>query len=165
MSDMRDLIDGEAMLDDEEDDESFNEDEEGTGEARKKLRDTQLDDSSEEEEDDDDEEEARRVYRAPILPDGLRITSAPADSFSPTRFAKASSSTRMKRMRATAWMNANAGRRRSAAALSGKRRNSLMKRTLISSAKLSQSGSGSHNLRFVLPRTVSDRRLTRIATT
>lgn len=55
---MRDLINGEAELDDEENDESFDED---TGEARlSKQRDPDLDDSSEEE-DDDDEEAARAV--------------------------------------------------------------------------------------------------------
>jgi len=55
---MRDLINGEAELDDEENDDSFDED---TGEARpSKQRDPDLDDSSEEE-DDDDEEAARAV--------------------------------------------------------------------------------------------------------
>lgn len=52
------MINGEAELDDEENDESFDED---TGEARpSKQRDPDLDDSSEEE-DDDDEEAARAV--------------------------------------------------------------------------------------------------------
>lgn len=62
---MRDLIQGEADVDDEENDESFDEE---TGEPRRKARDTngadedgEMDDSSEEEEDDDDEEEARKV--------------------------------------------------------------------------------------------------------
>ena len=55
--DLRDLIDGEAELDDEEDDESF--DEEG-GDSRPKKARPDLDDSSEEDED-DDEEEARKV--------------------------------------------------------------------------------------------------------
>lgn len=59
---MRDLIDGEAELDDEEDDESFD----GEGGSTSK-RPPQLDDSSEEE-DDDDEEEAQRVRnRTPLL--------------------------------------------------------------------------------------------------
>ncbi|EJT80427.1 transcription elongation factor SPT6 [Gaeumannomyces tritici R3-111a-1] len=53
---MRDLIDGEAELDDEEDDESFD----GEGGDRASKRPPQVDDSSEEE-DDDDEEEARRI--------------------------------------------------------------------------------------------------------
>ncbi len=64
---MRDLIEGEAELDDEENDESFDEE---TGDARpKKLKQRNrdrddadsLEDSSEEEEDDDDEEAARAV--------------------------------------------------------------------------------------------------------
>jgi len=56
---MRDLINGEAELDDEENDESFDED---TGEPRpqKTRNNADLDDSSEEE-DDDDEEAARQV--------------------------------------------------------------------------------------------------------
>jgi transcription elongation factor SPT6 len=62
---MRDLIDGEAELNDEEDDESFDED---TGESRVRDRKKMLDDSSEEDEDDEDEEEARRVCIAcPLL--------------------------------------------------------------------------------------------------
>jgi transcription elongation factor SPT6 len=65
---MRDLISGEAELDDEEDDESFDEE---TGEDRGKRRPARVDDSSEEEEDDDDEEEARKVcYRAQALDAG-----------------------------------------------------------------------------------------------
>ena len=58
---MRDLlIQGEAELDEEENDESFDEE---TGEARprKEVENGSLDDSSEEEEDDDDEEAARAV--------------------------------------------------------------------------------------------------------
>lgn len=55
---MRDLIDGEAELDDEEDDESF--DEEAGDRPRRRPN---IDDSSEEEEDDEDEEEARKVRR------------------------------------------------------------------------------------------------------
>lgn len=58
---MRDLISGEAELDDEEDDESFDED---AGETTTRRRAAALDDSSEEEEDDDDEEEARKVDSA-----------------------------------------------------------------------------------------------------
>ncbi|CAJ2502609.1 Uu.00g100030.m01.CDS01 [Anthostomella pinea] len=63
---MRDLIVGEAELDDEEDDESFDEE---TGEARKRPqnRDRGMDDSSEEDEDDDDEEEARKVREGFIV--------------------------------------------------------------------------------------------------
>jgi transcription elongation factor SPT6 len=58
---MRDLlIQGEAELDEEENDDSFDEE---TGEVRplKDIEDGSLDDSSEEEEDDDDEEAARAV--------------------------------------------------------------------------------------------------------
>lgn len=57
---MRDLIQGEAELDDDEDDESFDEE---TGEPLHRDRKARIEDSSEEEEDDDDEEEARKVGR------------------------------------------------------------------------------------------------------
>lgn len=62
MSTLRDLIDGQAELDDE-DEESYDEE---TGEIRKKSHGANgvnghLDDSSEEDEDDDDEEAAREV--------------------------------------------------------------------------------------------------------
>ena len=61
----RDLISGEAELDSQEEDESFDEE---TGEARRKVNGVngingRVDDSSEEE-DDDDEEEARAVSRS-----------------------------------------------------------------------------------------------------
>ncbi|CZS96047.1 probable transcription elongation factor spt6 [Rhynchosporium agropyri] len=63
---MRDLINGEAELDDEENDESFDEE---TGEARpSKQRNPDLDDSSEEESD-DDEEAARAVREGFIIED------------------------------------------------------------------------------------------------
>lgn len=57
---MRDLISGEADVDEEENDESFDED---TGEARPRsnAQDGHMDDSSDEDEDDDDEEAARQV--------------------------------------------------------------------------------------------------------
>jgi transcription elongation factor SPT6 len=57
---MQDLIQGEAELDDEENDESFDEE---TGEVapRKERQNGHMDDSSEEEDDDDDEEAAREV--------------------------------------------------------------------------------------------------------
>jgi transcription elongation factor SPT6 len=57
---MRDLIQGEAELDDEENDDSFDEE---TGEERpgKERQNGHMDDSSEEEDDDDDEEAARAV--------------------------------------------------------------------------------------------------------
>jgi len=66
---MRDLIHGEAELDDEENDESFDEE---TGEpiSGKSLPNGELDDSSEEEEDDDDEEAARAV-----CPLGIEVSS------------------------------------------------------------------------------------------
>lgn len=56
----RDLIEGEAELDDEEGDESFDEE---TGEVTRKTNGVNghIDDSSEEEDDDDDEEAARAV--------------------------------------------------------------------------------------------------------
>jgi hypothetical protein len=62
---MRDLIDGEAELNDEEDDESFDEE---AGEPRERERNNMLDDSSDEDEDDEDEEEARRVRWFPRTP-------------------------------------------------------------------------------------------------
>ncbi|KAK3309161.1 SH2 domain-containing protein [Chaetomium strumarium] len=62
---MRDLIDGEAELNEDEDDESFDEE---TGETRtKEANDDMLDDSSDEEEDDEDEEEARRIREGFIV--------------------------------------------------------------------------------------------------
>jgi len=65
---MRDLIQGEAELDDEENDDSFDED---TGEVRprKNRENGHLDDSSEEEDDDDDEEAARAVREGFIIDD------------------------------------------------------------------------------------------------
>lgn len=57
-NDLRNLIDGEADLDDEEDDESFASD--GGSHSNRRERPAPVDDSSEEE-DDDDEEEARRI--------------------------------------------------------------------------------------------------------
>ena len=63
MSALRDLIQGEAELDDEEAEESFDEE---TGEVRGRSRGVNgvnghVQDSSDEEEDDDDEEAARAV--------------------------------------------------------------------------------------------------------
>ena len=63
MSALRDLIVGEAELDDEEGEESYDEE---TGEVRRRTNGVNgvnghLDDSSEEDEDDDDEEAARAV--------------------------------------------------------------------------------------------------------
>lgn len=56
----RDLVMGEADVDSEEEDESYDED---TGEARERPRKPRehVDDSSEEEDDDDDEEEIAKV--------------------------------------------------------------------------------------------------------
>jgi transcription elongation factor SPT6 len=64
---MRDLINGEAELDDEEIDESFDEE---TGEPlrRRGAENGHVDDSSEEEDDDDDEEAARAVGSSPPSP-------------------------------------------------------------------------------------------------
>ena len=89
---MRDLISGEAELDDEEDDESYDEE---TGEARPRERNGggRVDDSSEEEDDDDDEEEAAKVFIG-FLSNRPTVF---ADFSSCSRSAKASSSTRMKR--------------------------------------------------------------------
>lgn len=61
----RDLISGEAELDSQEEDESFDEE---TGEVRRKSNGVngvngRMDDSSEEEDDDDDEEAAAAVSR------------------------------------------------------------------------------------------------------
>ncbi|KAI1308333.1 transcription elongation factor SPT6 [Xylaria venustula] len=63
---MRDLVIGEAELDDEEDDESFDEE---TGETREKnrRRDQDMNDSSEEDDDDDDEEEMQKVREGFIV--------------------------------------------------------------------------------------------------
>ncbi|TPX15737.1 uncharacterized protein E0L32_000071 [Thyridium curvatum] len=61
---MRDLISGEAELDDEEDDESFDEE---TGETRERERNGDIEDSSEEEDDDDDEEEAAKIREGFIV--------------------------------------------------------------------------------------------------
>ncbi|KUJ15601.1 transcription elongation factor Spt6 [Mollisia scopiformis] len=65
---MRDLINGEAELDDEENDESFDE-ETGEPKPRKQRLNGELDDSSEEEDDDDDEEAARAVREGFIIED------------------------------------------------------------------------------------------------
>lgn len=75
---MRDLISGEAELDDEEDDESFDEE---TGEERRRTKGARFEDSSEDEEDDDDEEEARKVRDLPLCPcDGIFLTDVYLDS-------------------------------------------------------------------------------------
>ncbi|KAL2758659.1 hypothetical protein ACRALDRAFT_2040790 [Sodiomyces alcalophilus JCM 7366] len=62
---MRDLISGEAELDDEEEDESYGEED---GEPREpRVRHGHLEDSSEEEDDDDDEEEAAKIREGFIV--------------------------------------------------------------------------------------------------
>ncbi|KAJ1326721.1 transcription elongation factor SPT6 [Microdochium nivale] len=63
---MRDLVIGEAELDDDEDDESFDEE---TGEARprERKRNTEMDDSSDDEDEDDDEEEAAKIREGFIV--------------------------------------------------------------------------------------------------
>lgn len=81
---MRDLISGEAELDDEEEDESFDE---GGGPRRHKNA---VEDSSEEEEDDDDEEEARKVSSTTSIDNWI------ASDFFSLRFVKDSLSTKMK---------------------------------------------------------------------
>ncbi|VUC36902.1 unnamed protein product [Clonostachys rosea] len=77
---MRDLISGEAELDDEEDDESFDEE---TGEQSRKKRATQFDDSSEEEEDDDDEEEAAKIREGFIDDDEEELEEEESDGERP----------------------------------------------------------------------------------
>lgn len=77
---MRDLISGEAELDDEEDDESFDGE---TGEQSRKKRATQFDDSSEEEEDDDDEEEAAKIREGFIDDDEEEIEEEESDGERP----------------------------------------------------------------------------------
>jgi hypothetical protein len=78
---IKNLIDGEAQLDDEEDDESFDEE---TGDVNPRTnKGAELEDSSEEDEDDDDEEEARRVCQNPypttalMLLETLELTALP----------------------------------------------------------------------------------------
>lgn len=93
---MRDLIVGEAELDDEEDDESFDEE---TGEARERSRKQgrEMDDSSEEEDDDDDEEEARKVIHPPSFsPVETYMRHQITDHAMIHRSEKDSSSTRMR---------------------------------------------------------------------
>lgn len=58
---MRDLIEGEVEVDEDENDDSFDE-ETGEVQPRREQLNTHLDDDSSEEEDDDDEEAAREVY-------------------------------------------------------------------------------------------------------
>lgn len=99
---MRDLISGEAELDSEEDDESFNGEDGEDGEERPRKREGRVEDSSDDEEDDDDEEEARRVRALSstcFFQQGINTNNS-------HRSAKASLSTKM-RMRKTMMMRAN----------------------------------------------------------
>lgn len=57
---MRDLIDNQAELGSDEDDESFDDE---PADRPRKEREGRIEDSSDEEEDDDDEEEARKVTK------------------------------------------------------------------------------------------------------
>lgn len=110
---MQDLIQGEAELDDEENDESFDEE---TGEAapRKERQNGHMDDSSEEEDDDDDEEAAREVRpRPPSL-----LCCAP---HSPVARSVKDSSSTMRKMSPRTGRGAVA-RTRSEGALSGRKR-------------------------------------------
>jgi hypothetical protein len=120
---MRDLIDGEAELNDDEDDESFDEE---TGETRAKGgNDDMIDDSSDEEEDDEDEEEARRVrwVCAALAIRALLICLS-------HRSEKVSSLTKTKRKRRpTTRKNVSVVERRSAGDKSGRRKNNLTRRT------------------------------------
>ncbi|PHH71576.1 hypothetical protein CDD82_6436 [Ophiocordyceps australis] len=82
---MRDLISGEAELDDDEDDASFDEE---TGEERRRKTATQFEDSSEEEEDDDDEEEARKIREGFIVDEDEEEEEEPGESDVEQRLAK-----------------------------------------------------------------------------
>jgi uncharacterized Zn finger protein (UPF0148 family) len=139
---MRDLIDGEAELNDEEDDESFDEE---AGETRTRTRDNMLDDSSEEDEDDEDEEEARRVRPCSFFLFVNKVILI----MSMYRFEKGLSSMKMKRRRRIIQKSASAERRRSAAGLSARKRSNSTRKILTSSVKLTQSGNGKPRLRYV----------------
>lgn len=107
---MRDLIDDRAELDDEEEDGSFAEgDEDGEEEApRRRERRAELDDSSEEDDEDEDEEEARKVRSHRMGRSFQRkcTTGLPTDVH---RFAKVSSSMRMKKTKMATPMSENGG--------------------------------------------------------
>ena len=93
----RDLIEGEAELDDEENDESFDEE---TGEVRKRTNGVNghLTDSSEEEEDDDDEDAARAVSPQPWFFD-VHYVSRCTDISPVCRSGKALSSMRTRNLK------------------------------------------------------------------
>ncbi|PIG80283.1 transcription elongation factor spt6 [Aspergillus arachidicola] len=65
----RDLVEGEAMLDDEENEEELADDYDGEGEAHQGVRTANHYDSSEEDDDDDDDEEAARAVREGFIVD------------------------------------------------------------------------------------------------
>jgi hypothetical protein len=98
MSNLNNLIIGEAELDDEEDDASFDSE---TGEALERQRKNgDVDDSSEEDEDDDDDEEEVRRVRWPLRHCCLQPASSETDpNF---RSEKASSLTRTTRTKTKA---------------------------------------------------------------
>lgn len=133
---MRDLISGEAELDDEEDDESFDEE---TGEDRGKQRSTHIDDSSEEEEDDDDEEEARKVRILSLFHHPPLLTFI-------YRSEKVSLSTRtkMRRTRVKIPMSTDPSRGSVSTVIARKRPDSMMK---IWNSSASSLGSG-QSLRY-----------------
>jgi hypothetical protein len=90
-----DLIEGEAFLDEEENDESFDEE---TGEVRQAhgTGSGPYGDSSEEDDDEEDDEEAARAVCGPIAPMSFRW-GFPVLTMCDPRSAKVSSSTRMKK--------------------------------------------------------------------
>ena len=117
---LRDLVEGEAMLDDEENDgevsDNYDEDRrDGPSTER------HYDDSSEEDEDEDDDEDAARAVSIAC---GSRLVILGATNLWSTkyRFAKVSSSTKMKRSRSAR----SAGRRRNGHVLA--KRNTLMRK-------------------------------------
>jgi hypothetical protein len=121
---LEDLIQGEAELGDESEDESFDED---TGEAKRKSngakrRNGNLDDSSEEESDDD--EEAARAVSANQYFKNLTSNLCPIDRYERVSLLK------MKRSQRN--VSGAGGRRRSAGGKRGKKRKQVwMRRTSI----------------------------------
>lgn len=137
MSALRDLIIGEAELDDDEGEESFDEE---TGEVRRRTNgmngvNGHLDDSSEEDEDDDDEEAARAV-----IPPGYHSLQVYADYENvANRFERALSLTMPTNLRSA---NDEDRRGKSAEEKSEtKKRQAWMKRISTSLGKLIQSTS------------------------
>lgn len=86
------LIEGEALLDDEEGDESFDEE---TGEVTRKTNGVNgdVDDSSEEDDEDDDEEAQRAVSDIQRV---FKYSLGPGLSLDLPRYEKVSSSTKMR---------------------------------------------------------------------